>query len=145
MLLSVLDERFTVSCPVVSMSSWFDGGCPCESGMPIQLSGGGTCNAELAAIFAPKPMMVVSDGGDWTSTTPTLEYPYLQRIYGFYGASDQVQNIHLPNERHDFGPNKRDAVYRFFIDQFKLDASQLDESKVSIEDENTLRFQPKKQ
>lgn len=142
-LLSVLDDRYTACCPVVSMSSWFDGGCPCESGMPIQLSGGGTCNAELAAIFAPKPMMIVSDGGDWTSTTPELEYPYLQRIYGFYDAADKVRNIHLPNERHDFGPNKRQAVYRFFIDVFGLDASQLDETKVTIEDENTLRMTPK--
>ena len=142
-LLSVLDDRYTACCPVVSVSSWFDGGCPCESGMPIQLSGGGTCNAELAAMFAPRPMMLVSDGGDWTSTTPELEYPYLQRIYGFYGAADKVKNIHLPKERHDFGPNKRNAVYKFFIEAFGLDASKLDESKVTIEDENALRFTPK--
>ena len=142
-LLSVLDDRYTASCHVVSMSSWFDGGCPCESGMPIQLAGGGTCNAELAAMFAPKPMMVVSDGGDWTSTTPELEFPYLQRIYGFYGKTDNVKNIHLPKERHDFGPNKRNAVYKFFIETFNLDASKLDESKVTIEEENALRFTPK--
>ena len=143
-LLSVLDDRFTASCPVVSMSAWFDGGCPCESGMPIQLSGGGTCNVELAATFAPKPMMVISDGGDWTATTPDVEYPFLQHIYSFYGATDKVQNIHLPNERHDFGPNKRQGVYKFFIEVFGLDAMALDESKVTIEDENTLRFNKRK-
>lgn len=139
-LLTVLDDRFTASCPVVSMSSWFDGGCPCESGKPIQLAGGGTCNVELAATFAPKPMMVVSDGGDWTSTTPENEYPYLQRIYGYYGATSKVQNVHLPDERHDFGPNKRQAVYQFFIDTFGLDASKLDEEKVTIETEETLKY-----
>lgn len=143
-LLSVLDSRYTAACPVVSMSSWFDGGCPCESGMPIQLAGGGTCNVELAAMFAPKPMMVVSDGGDWTATTPEVEFPFLQRTYEFYGAKDKVQNIHLPNERHDFGPNKRNAVYKFFIDAFKLDKSKLDEDKITIESENQLRFYPKK-
>ena len=137
-LLTVLDDRY----PVVSMSSWFDGGCPCESGMPIQLAGGGTCNAELAAMFAPRPMMVVSDGGDWTSTTPEVEFPYLQRIYGFYNAQDKVSNIHLPKERHDFGPNKRNAVYRFFIDTFGLDESKLDESKVTIEPEEALKARP---
>lgn len=142
-LLSVLDDRYTACCPVVSVSSWFDGGCPCESGMPIQLAGGGTCNAELAAMFAPKPMMLVSDGGDWTSTTPELEYPYIKRIYGFYGAADKVMNVHLPKERHDFGPNKRNAVYKFFIETFKLDASKLDEDKVVIEEENALRFTTK--
>ena len=141
-LLTVLDDRYTAANPVVSMSSWFDGGCPCESGMPIQLAGGGTCNAELAAMFAPHPMMVVSDGGDWTSTTPEVEFPYLQRIYGFYNAQDKVSNIHLPKERHDFGPNKRNAVYRFFIDTFGLDESKLDESKVTIEPEEALKARP---
>ena len=141
-LLTVLDDRYTAANPVVSMSSWFDGGCPCESGMPIQLAGGGTCNAELAAMFAPRPMMVVSDGGDWTSTTPEVEFPYLQRIYGFYNAQDKVSNIHLPKERHDFGPNKRNAVYRFFIDTFGLDESKLDESKVTIEPEEALKTRP---
>lgn len=142
-LLTALDDRYTAANPVVSLSSWFDGGCPCESGMPIQLSGGGTCNAEIAAMFAPKPMMLVSDGGDWTSTTPELEYPYLQRIYGFYGKTENISNVHLPKERHDFGPNKRNAVYDFFIKTFKLDASKLDESKVTIETEDQLRFYPK--
>ena len=141
-LLTVLDNRYTAANPVVSMSSWFDGGCPCESGMPIQLAGGGTCNAELAAMFAPRPMMVVSDGGDWTSTTPEVEFPYLQRIYGFYNAQDKVSNIHLPKERHDFGPNKRNAVYRFFIDTSGLDESKLDESKVTIEPEEALKARP---
>ena len=139
-LLTVLDDRYTACNPVVSMSSWFDGGCPCESGMPIPLSGGGTCNAELAAMFAPRPMMIVSDGGDWTSTTPELEYPYLQKIYNFYDAKQNISNIHLPNERHDFGPNKRNAVYNFFIDTFGLDASKLDENKITIEDEEALKF-----
>jgi len=143
-LLSVLDNRFTAACPVVSVSSWFDGGCPCESGMPVQLSGGGTCNAELAACFAPRPMLLVSDGGDWTSTTPAVEYPFLRRIYGFYDAADNVGNVHLPDERHDFGVNKRMAVYRFFIRTFRLDAALLDESKVTVETPRQLQFNPEK-
>ena len=108
-LLTVLDDRFTAAAPVVSLASHFDGGCP------------------------------VSDGGDWTATVPRLEYPYLQRIYGFYGATDKVSNVHLPQERHDFGPNKRNAVYDFFIDVFGLDRNMLDESKVTIEPENALK------
>ena len=138
-LLSLLDERVTASAPVVHLASHFDGGCPCESGKPVQLSAGGTCEPELAAVMAPKPMLIVSDGGDWTSSVPTMEFPYLQRIYGFYGAQDKVRNVHLPNERHDFRENKRNAVYDFFIDVFHLDASKLDESKITIEPEAALR------
>ena len=138
-LLSLLDERVTASAPVVHLASHFDGGCPCESGMPVQLSAGGTCEPELAAVVAPKPMLIVSDGGDWTSSVPTLEFPYLQRIYSFYGAQGKVRNVHLPNERHDFRENKRKAVYDFFIDVFGLDRSMLDESKIEIEPEETLK------
>ena len=138
-LLSLLDERVTASAPVVHLASHFDGGCPCESGKPVQLAAGGTCEPELAAIMAPKPMLIVSDGGDWTSSVPTLEFPYLQRIYGFYGAQDKVRNVHLPNERHDFRENKRKAVYDFFIDVFGLDRTMLDESKITIEPDDALK------
>jgi Protein of unknown function (DUF3826) len=132
-LLSILDNRFTAAAPVVSLASHFDGGCPCESGMPISLSCGGTNNAELMAAFAPRPVLIVSDGGDWTASVPTLEFPYLQHIYGFYGATDKLTNVHLPKEKHDFGPNKREAVYDFFAKVFDLDISKKDESKVAIE------------
>jgi hypothetical protein len=138
-LLALLDDRITASAPVVHVASHFDGGCPCESGMPVQLAGGGTCEAELAAIIAPKPLLLVSDGGDWTSSNPTLEYPFIQRIFGFYDAKSQVRNVHLPDERHDFGPNKRQAVYAFFADVFDLDSSMVDESKVTIETEETMK------
>ena len=138
-LLSLLDDRVTASAPVVHLASHFDGGCPCESGKPVQLAAGGTCEPELAAVVAPKPMLIVSDGGDWTSSVPTLEFPYLQRIYSFYDAKDQVRNVHLPNERHDFKENKRQAVYDFFIDVFGLNRSMLDESKIEIEPDEALK------
>jgi hypothetical protein len=137
-LLTALDERFTAAAPVVSLASHFDGGCPCESGLPVSLACGGTNNAELMAMFAPRPLLVVSDGKDWTASVPTLEYPYLQRIYGFYGAADKVTNVHLPDEGHDFGPNKRNAVYAFFASAFGLDRKPEDESRVTIEPQAAL-------
>ena len=138
-LLSLLDDRVTASAPVVHLASHFDGGCPCESGKPVQLAAGGTCEAELAAVMAPKPMLIVSDEGDWTASVPALEFPFLQRVYGFYGARDRVRNVHLTGERHDFGPNKRQAVYDFFADVFDLDRTMQDESKVTIESEEALK------
>jgi hypothetical protein len=111
--------------------------------MPVHRAGGGTCEPELACVIAPKPLLIVSDGGDWTASTPETELPFMQRIYAFYGAQDSIRNIHLPDERHDFGPSKRQAVYDFFADVFSLDRSKLDEAKVTIETEQQLQSQLK--
>jgi sugar phosphate isomerase/epimerase len=145
MLITALDERIDVSVPVVMLSAFFAGGCPCESGMPVHLCGGGTSNPEIAAMAAPRPQLIVSDGGDWTRDVPATEYPYLQRVYGFYGKRDLVRNVHLPDEGHDYGPSKRLAMYEFLAEHLELDASvfmdadgNLDESGCVIEDEKEL-------
>ncbi|MGF1924878.1 MAG: acetylxylan esterase, partial [Bacteroidia bacterium] len=88
-LMTAIDDRIKLSAPVVAMSSYFYGGCPCESGMPIHQCGGGTNNVELAAMAAPRPMLIVSDGGDWTAETPQHDFPYLQKMYGYYGVTDK--------------------------------------------------------
>lgn len=132
-LMSAIDDRIKVSAPVVAISSYFYGGCPCESGMPIHACGGRTDNVEIAAMAAPHPQLLVSDGGDWTDKTPEHDYPYLQKIYGYYGKTDQVSNVHLPAEGHDFGINKRNAVYDFMAKHLALDRAAADESKITIE------------
>ena len=53
------DDRYSAAAPVVSLASHFDGGCPCESGLPVTLACSGTNNAELAALFAPRPLLIV--------------------------------------------------------------------------------------
>ena len=138
-MLSFLDDRITAACPTVNLASHFDGGCPCESGMPVSLACGGTNNAEILAAYAPKPLCVISDGKDWTASVPELEYPYLQRVYGFYNATEQLSNVHLADEGHDFGPNKRKAVYGFFARYFKLKATSADESGITIEPKEMMQ------
>lgn len=140
LLLALLDDRFAALAPVVHLVSHFDGGCPCESGRPVTLAGGGSCTPELlAAAMAPRPTLTVSDGGDWTSTYPTLEYPFLRRIWGFYGAEAAVRNVHFADERHDYGANKRRAVYAFFAETLGLDLAQADESRVTLLPESALQ------
>ncbi|WP_256012312.1 DUF4974 domain-containing protein [Desertivirga xinjiangensis] len=141
MLVTALDDRITLSVPVVMLSSYHSGGCPCESGMGVHLCGGGTNNAEIAAMAAPRPQLAISDGKDWTQQVPKVEFPFVQKIYGFYGKSDLVENTHLPAEGHDYGVNKRYALYEFLGKHFKMNAKavrdaagKFDESKVTIEE-----------
>lgn len=141
-LMAALDPRIKLSAPVVSVSSYFYGGCPCESGMPIFFCAGGTDNVELAAMAAPHPQLLISDGKDWTAHMPEHDFPYLQKMYGYYGKTELVENVHLPNEGHDYGPSKRNALYAFIAKNFHIDISKLedktgkiDESEVTIEKE----------
>lgn len=145
MLVTALDDRIKISAPAVMMSSYHSGGCPCESGMPVHLCGGGTNNVEIAAMAAPRAQLVISDGKDWTQHVPETEFPWLKKMYAYYGKQDVVENVHLPQEGHDYGINKRLALYDFIGRQFRLDLSKvkdkegrIDESKVTIEPATAL-------
>lgn len=141
-LLAALDPRVTVSAPVVMVSSYFFGGCPCESGLPVHRSKEYfASNAVMAALTAPRPQLLVSDGKDWTQHTPQTEFPFLQKVYGYFSAQEKVQNVHLPTEGHDYGPSKRAAVVAFLVEQLGLnpDPAARDESHVTLEAPEVLR------
>ena len=70
-LLAAVDNRIDRAMPVAQVSAHFYGGCECESAMPIHKTDEyETNNVEIAALMAPKPLLLVSDGGDWTSNNP---------------------------------------------------------------------------
>lgn len=109
-LLAAVDERVKVSAPVNMVSAIMQGGCACENAPGLRV---GTYNVEIAAMMAPRPMLLVSATGDWTRNTPRQEFPEIYRIYRLYGQTRNLAMVQFEAE-HNYDRRSREAVYWFF-------------------------------
>ena len=109
-LLTAVDDRVQVAAPVNMISAHMQGGCVCENAPGLRLD---TFNVEIAALTAPRPMLLVSATGDWTAHTPTVEFPAIRSIYCLFGAEDRLESVRI-DAGHNYNRASREAVYAFF-------------------------------
>ena len=137
-LLTALDTvgAIRAMAPVNMISAEMQGGDLCENAPGLRL---GTFNVEIAALSAPRPMLMVSTSGDWTTHTRTREYPMMRSLYGLYGAADRVSNSHF-DYPHNYNRSSREAVYPFFARQLLGDsvASRFREQPIPSEKDSDL-------
>ncbi len=122
-LLAAVDDRVAVSVPTKMVSAHMQGGCICENPPLLRLD---ATNPEIAALAAPRPLLLISDDGDWTKETPHYEFPLVQSIYRLLNAEDRAANAHF-NEGHDFAQSSREAYYEWAIRWLKNDGKPLRE------------------
>ena len=106
-LLAAIDERVAVAAPVNMISLHMQGGCLCENQPGLRLD---TNNVEIAATIAPRPLLMVSATGDWTTNTMEREYPAVRAIYSLVGAADRVHGVRF-EAPHNYNRDSREAVY----------------------------------
>jgi hypothetical protein len=106
-LLAAVDSRIAVAAPVNMISFRMQGGCLCENQPGLRLD---TNNVEIASTIAPRPLLMISATGDWTSHTLEEEYPAVRSIYALTGAADRVHAVRVDAE-HNYNRESREAMY----------------------------------
>jgi len=138
-----IEPRVKVAAPVNMISGIMQGGCECENAPLLRIE---TCNIEIGALMAPRPLILCSVTGDWTKETPKHEYPKIRSVYQLYGATDRVTNVH-DKSPHGYNKVHRQAVYTFFRRHLQgiADGKTIEEPPYQVEKkEDLLVFQNRK-
>ncbi len=109
-MLTAGDPRIKVAAPVNMVSAHFQGGCLCENAPGLRLE---YFNVEIAAMTAPRPLLLISTKQDWTVNNPTVELPMIRSIYELCGAADRVHCVQF-DYPHNYNRDSREAVYSWF-------------------------------
>jgi hypothetical protein len=108
-----VDERIKAAAPVNMISATSQGG-GCQAAANLRSGWSDFSNMVVSALMAPRPLLIVSNGGDWTVETPKEVFPAVQSIYRLLGAEKNVSNVHFPDFIHNYNKESREAVYQFF-------------------------------
>ena len=115
LLLCAVDDRPAVAFPAVMVSEAMQGGCICENAPLLRVN---TNNAEIAALFAPKPLAMTS-ADDWTHDLLTRGYPQIWSIYKLYDAQPNVAAWYRPFP-HNYNQVSRELMYNWVNKHLKL-------------------------
>ncbi|MEO8025953.1 MAG: acetylxylan esterase [Bryobacteraceae bacterium] len=109
-ILSAVDDRVKVTAPVNMVSAIMQGGSPCENAPNLRLD---TYNVEIAALTAPRPMILVSSPWDQSRNTMHEEAVVTRGIYSLYDKEPNLDAVQI-EAQHNYNRLSREAVYRFF-------------------------------
>jgi hypothetical protein len=128
---AAVDDRIKFSAPANMVSLIMQGGGLCENAPGLRFD---TNNVELAAMMAPRPMIMSAATGDWTRNMKTEEYPAVRAIYELYDRAAQVE-MFFQDAPHNYNKANREATYAFFGKHVlsESDFSKLKEKNIQME------------
>jgi dienelactone hydrolase len=128
---AAVDDRIKFSAPANMVSLIMQGGGLCENAPGLRFD---TNNAEIAAMMAPRPMIMSAATGDWTRNMATEEYPAVRAIYDLYDKAGNVE-MFFQDAPHNYNKPNREATYAFFGKHVlgETDTSKLKERGIQME------------
>ena len=129
--LMAVDDRIAAAAPVNMISATSQGGV-CENAPNLRAGWADFSNMVVGALMAPRPLLVVSTSGDWTTATPTEVFPAIQSVYRLVGADGNVENTHL-DYPHNYNKDSREAVYKFFNKVLLKNTAPVSEQQFRVE------------
>jgi len=109
-ILCAIDDRIAVSVPAVMVSTTMQGGCQCENSHHLRVE---SDSVEFAALFAPKPQLLICATGDWTKKIPEVGFPEIKATYNLLDAGANVEVVRY-DAPHNYNKKSREAAYAFF-------------------------------
>ncbi len=130
--LMAVDDRIKAAAPVNMISATSQGGV-CENAPNLRAGSTDFSNVMVGALMAPRPLILVSNSGDWTVETPKEVFPPIQSIYRLFGAENKVTNVHFTQFIHNYNKESREAVYRFFNEYMLNNPAPVSEASFRVE------------
>lgn len=130
-LIAAFDERIHAAAPEAYITSFrrllaSDGPQDAEQNLARGLALG-LDHADLLAVRAPKPTLVISTTRDFFSIQGAREtVAEVQRLYTALGAPDALRHA-VDDAGHASTPANREAMYRFFMEVFDVPGDPADE------------------
>jgi Acetyl xylan esterase (AXE1) len=135
--LMAVENRIKAAAPVNMISATMQGGV-CENAANLRAGWTDFSNMVVGALMAPRPLLLVSNSGDWTVDTPKEVFPAIQSIYRLLGVEKNVENAHFLNKVHNYDKDSREAVYRFFNERILNNTAPVPEQAFKAEFPNDL-------
>lgn len=110
-ILTAIDERIACAAPVNMVAAEFQGGCTCENAPYLRL---GLNNVEIAAMTAPRPLLLIAATGDWTKSVPVLEGPVIAKTFESLGAQEKFKAVQF-TAPHNYNQDSRETVYAWMV------------------------------